>query len=126
MQLKDFLNSINNTKQNLIDDDNKVEKLYPPFIVNKCLSYFPDTILMANQVNGCPHIDRKMQYDYYVYQIRPKKRFAPWAKKIEDQDLELVSKAYNISEQKALQIMDLLTPEKMEKIRKSQFIGGHK
>lgn len=126
MELKDFLNSINTSKQNLIDADTKVEKLYPPFIVNKCLSYFPDTVLMANQINACSHIDRKMQYDYYIYNIRPKKRFAPWTKKIQHEDLEVVKQAYGISEKKALELMDLLDPEKIEKIKKSQYVGGHK
>jgi hypothetical protein len=126
MELKDFLNSINSSKKNLIDSDSKVERLYLPFIVNKCLSYFPDTILISNQINEYPHLDKKMQYDYYLYNIRPKKRFAPWAKKIEDENIDLIKKAYGVSDKKALEILDLLDSEKIEKIKKSQFIGGHK
>lgn len=126
MELKDFLNSINSSKKNLIDGDLKVERLYLPFIINKCLSYFPDTILICNQINEYPHLDKKMQYDYYLYNIRPKKRFAPWAKKIEDENIELIKKAYGISDKKALEILDLLDFEKIEKIKKSQFVGGHK
>ena len=61
MQLKDFLNSINTSKENLIDSDSKVEKLYLPFIVNKCMSYFPDTIFAANHANGINHADKKQQ-----------------------------------------------------------------
>ena len=126
MDLKDFLNSINSSKKNLIDSDSKVERLYLPFIVNKCLSYFPDTILISNQINEYPHLDKKMQYDYYLYNIRPKKRFAPWAKKIEDENIDLIKKAYGVSDKKALEILDLLDSEKIKKIKKSQFIGGHK
>ena len=126
MELKDFLNSINSSKKNLIDGDLKVERLYLPFIINKCLSYFPDTILICNQINEYPHLDKKMQYDYYLYNIRPKKRFAPWAKKIEDENIDLIKKAYGVSDKKALEILDLLDSEKIEKIKKSQFIGGHK
>lgn len=126
MQLKDFLNTINNSKENVIDSDQKVEKLYPPFVVNRCFSYFPDTIFIVNQINCLGNADKKLQYDYLLYSIRPRKRFAPWQKKIDDQDVDLVKQAYGVSEKKALEIMDLLDSEKLEKIRNSQFTGGHK
>jgi hypothetical protein len=126
MQLKDFLNSINTSKENLMDTDSKVERLYPSFVVNKCLSYFPDTLLAVNQINAICHADKKMQYDYLMNSIRPKKRFAPWGKKIEDQDVELVMQAFKVSERKALEMVDLLTQEKLEIIRQSQYTGGHK
>jgi hypothetical protein len=100
MQLKDFLNSINSSKENLLDADVKSEKLYLPFIVNKCLSYFPDTLFTVNQINQVPHIDKKMQYDYLLYSVRAKKRFAPWIKKVEDSKIELLKHAYHISEKK--------------------------
>ncbi len=42
-ELKDYLNSINFTKQKLLDtDDLTWEKKYPPFVINKCLSMFYD------------------------------------------------------------------------------------
>jgi hypothetical protein len=126
MELKDFLSSINTTKQNLIDSDPKAEKLYLPFIVNKCLSYFPDTIMAVNEVNCLGFADKKMQYDYLLNAIRAKKRFAPWQKKIQDADVDLVKQAYSLSEKKALELLPLLSPEKLETIRKTQFTGGHK
>lgn len=126
MQLKDFLASINNSKENLIDNDPKVEKLYLPFIVNKCLSYFPDTVLMANQANLLSGTDKKMQYDYLLYGVRPKKRFSPWQKKLEDEKIELIKQAYKVSEKKAVEMAELIDDQKLEIIRKSQFIGGHK
>ena len=126
MQLKDFLNSINTSKENLIDSDSKVEKLYLPFIVNKCMSYFPDTIFAANHANGINHADKKLQYDYLLNTVRTKKRFAPWQKKVEDSELDLVKAAYEVSEKKALEILSILTPEKLEIIRQSQYTGGHK
>lgn len=126
MQLKDFLNSINSTKTNLIDCDNKVEKIYPSFIVNRCLSYFPDTILAVNAVNQIANADKKMQYDYLINAIRTKKRFAPWQKKIEDEKIELIKQAYKVSEKKALELADLIDNKKLDKIKQSQFTGGHK
>ena len=80
MQLKDFLNSINDNKKNLMDEDENCEKLYPPYIVNRCLSYFMDTILLTNEMNACSHIDNKMQYDYYINSVRKRKRFSKWIK----------------------------------------------
>lgn len=126
MQLKDFLASINTSKENLIDNDPKVEKLYPPFIVNKCLSYFPDTILAVNEVNAMHSIDKKMQYDYLLNSIRAKKRFAFWQKKIEDEKIELIKLAYSVSDKKALELAELIDDQKLEIIRKSQYTGGHK
>ena len=126
MQLKDFLNSINSSKENLLDADVKSEKLYLPFIVNKCLSYFPDTLFTVNQINQVPHIDKKMQYDYLLYSIRAKKRFAPWTKKVEDSKIELLKQAYHISEKKALEIADLINEDQLAEILQSQYTGGHK
>ena len=51
MELKDWLNSINFTKENLIEDDPEAIKSYPPYIVNRCLSGHLDTILFANEMN---------------------------------------------------------------------------
>jgi hypothetical protein len=70
--------------------------------------------------------DKKMQYDYLLNAIRAKKRFAPWQKKIQDADVDLVKQAYSLSEKKALELLPLLSPEKLETIRKTQFTGGHK
>lgn len=126
MQLKDFLQTINTSKENLIDQDQKVEKSYPPFLVNRCMSYFPDTIFAANQINQNAHADKKLQYDYMLYSVRSKKRFAPWEKKVNNEDLELIKQAYSVSEKKALEIMNLLDDEKMKIIQDSQFTGGHK
>ena len=66
MELKDWLNSINQTKKNLIDEDHSLEKGYPPFIINKCLSGFVDTIMFANEMNMAHHLSKDMQYKFYI------------------------------------------------------------
>lgn len=126
MELKDILNSINYTKQNLLENDPKLENLYRNFIVNRCLSYFTDTILAVNEVNQIAHADSKMQYDYLLHAIRPKKRFAPWQSKVEDEKIELIKQAYGISERKAIELAVLIDDKKLDKIKQSQFTGGHK
>ena len=63
-QLKDWLNSINQNKINLIDEDPLLEKDYAPYIINKCLSGHIDCIMYANEMNQNHFIDRKLQYDF--------------------------------------------------------------
>ena len=78
----DFINSINFTKKNLMrntDNDELAEKGYVPFITNKTLSYFTDTLLYSNEMNSLHHLDNKLQYEFFLNSIRKKKRFAKWA-----------------------------------------------
>ena len=67
MELKDWLNSINMSKENLIDEDPELEKEYAPYIINKCLAGQLDSVLYANEMNMHHHLDKKMQYDFYKY-----------------------------------------------------------
>lgn len=121
--LSDFLNSINQTKENLIQKDPKVEKEYVPFVVNKCLSYFPDTIFYANRMNQFSGLDKKMQYDFYIHSIAKRKRFSKWIKAEENKDLEVVKEVYGYSDRHAKEVMDLLP---MDKLRELVQKGGQK
>jgi hypothetical protein len=117
MQLKDFLKSINDTKENLIDADSNCERLYPPFIVNRCLSYFTDTILYSNEMNMNHQIDHKMQYDYYINSVRKRKRFSRWLKNESTDDLDLIKFHYKYSDIKAKEALSILGSEGVQKIR---------
>lgn len=121
--LSDFLNSINQTKENLIQKDPKVEKEYVPFVVNKCFSYFPDTIFYANRMNQFSGLDKKMQYDFYIHSITKRKRFSKWIKSEENKDLEVVKEVYGYSDRHAKEVMDLLP---MDKLRELVQKGGQK
>ena len=121
--LSDFLNSINQTKENLIQKDPKVEKEYVPFVVNKCFSYFPDTIFYANRMNQFSGLDKKMQYDFYIHSIAKRKRFSKWIKSGENKDLEVVKEVYGYSDRHAKEVMDLLP---MDKLRELVQKGGQK
>ena len=82
MKLGEYLNAINYTKEPLMDtEDEQVEKKYAPFIINRCLSYFIDTVIYANEINKYSSVDKKMQFDYYRKAIRKRKRFSKWQKK---------------------------------------------
>lgn len=106
--LFDLLNSINQTKENLLSKDPKLEKDYVPFVVNKCFSYFPETIFHANRMNMHSFLDKKMQYDYYMHSVSKKKRFSKWIKPEEDEKLELIKEVFGYSDKKAREVSDLL------------------
>ena len=123
-ELKDWLNSINQSKKNIIDDDHDLEKEYPPFIINKCMSGFMDTVLIANEMNIHSELPKKMQYDFFINIVRPKKRFSPWLRKEKIDTLELVKKYYHYNDEKARSALKLLSEEQLEFIKQRMKTGG--
>jgi hypothetical protein len=122
--LKDYLNSINISKENLMDSDPECESQYPPYVVNRCYSGFMDTILLANEMNLNSHIDKKLQYDFYINIIRPKKRFSPWLKKEKLDSLDCIKQYYGYSDEKAKVALKLLTQQQLEFIKAKLNRGG--
>lgn len=118
----DFVNSINNGKY-VMDDDAK-EQAYVPFLVNRALSYFPDTIVAANRANMMHDADNKLQYDYLINTIKPRKRFSKWAKKHEDRDIDFVMEHYNYNYENAVTALSLLTKQQLETIKNKYNKGG--
>ena len=125
-ELKDWLNSINHQKNDILDEDPDSIKQYPPYIINRCLSGFVDTIMFANEMNINSHLDSKLQYIYYLNTIRKKKRFSPWLKKDKINDLELIKKYYGYSNEKAKSALSLLNKDQINYIRKRLDTGGKK
>ena len=121
-ELKDWLNSINFTK----DDLSEEIKSYPPYIVNRCLSGHIDCILFANEMNMNHHLDKDLQYSFYLNSLRKKKRFSPWLRKDKVTDLECVKSYYGYSNEKASQALKILTKEQLTFIKKRLDIGGTK
>ena len=107
VELKDWLNSINVTKKNLIEEDPSLIGEYPPYIINKCLSGHLDCVLFANEMNKYPHLDKDMQYSFLINTLRKKKRYSPWLRKDNVKDLECVKKYYGYSNEKASQALKL-------------------
>ncbi len=126
MELKDWLNSINFTKENLIQEDETCIKEYAPYIINKCLSGQIDTVLFANEMNMHHQLDKDMQYSFYLNSLRKKKRFSPWLRKDKVTDLEYVKSYYGYSNEKAFQALKILTKEQINFIKKRLDIGGSK
>ena len=123
-ELKHWLNSINSTKDNLIDNCIAEEKDYPPYIINKCLSGFRDTVFIANEMNLNSHLPNKFQYDFFINIVRPRKRFTPWVRKEKIETLELVKQYYGYSNEKAKSALKILTNKQIEFIKQRMNTGG--
>ena len=122
MELKDWLNSINFTKEDLSEEI----KEYPSFIINKCLSGHIDCILFANEMNMHHQLDKDMQYSFYLNSLRKRKRFSPWLRQDKIKDLELVKSYYGYSNEKAKQALRILTKEQLNFIKSKFETGGTK
>lgn len=119
----DFANAINYTKENLIVDDWS-EKQYNPFIVNKSMSYGADTVIYANEMNSRPHLDKRLQFDFLINTVRPRKRFNKWLKAETVDVLATVQEYYGYSIEKARQVLPLLSADQLEQIKNKLNRGG--
>lgn len=122
-ELKDWLNSINYTKKDVMIDEYE-EKKYPAYIVNKCLAPFPDTLLYVNELNRLHGLDSRLQYDFLLNSLRKRKRFAKWMKVSKIKDLDVVKEYYGYSNEKAKQALDVLTEEQIKIIKIKLTKGG--
>lgn len=122
MELKDWLNSINFTKEDLSEEINS----YPPFIVNRCLSGHIDCVLFVNEMNMNAHLPKDMQYSFYLNSLRKRKRFSPWLRKDKVKDLECVKQYYGYSNEKASQALKILNKEQLNFIKQRLETGGTK
>ena len=125
-QLKDYLYSINQSKKNILDDDPDAARKYPAFVINKCLSSFTDTVLYANEMNKFHHLDKDMQYSFYLNSLRKKRRFSPWQKKDKVEHLDLIKKYFKYNDEKARDALRILTKDQIELIKSKLNTGGIK
>ncbi len=121
----DYLNSINLTKKDIMIDDD-CEKSYNSFMVNRGLSYFQDTIIIANEMNRQHQLDSKLQYQFLINMIRKRKRFSKWAKAQKESDIDAVKEYYGYSNEKARQVLTLLSPDQITIIKNKVSKGGRR
>lgn len=114
----DFAKSINEKQDDLLKVQPEAEKDYQPFLVNRALSFSPDTVLYANMMNQCPNVDKKLQYDYLFASVRRRKRYDKWIKREEDELVPLVAGIYGVSQKKATEYLTLLTKEQREELKR--------
>jgi purine-nucleoside phosphorylase len=119
------VNAINTTKKDIMIDD-LAEKAYNPFIINRSLSYFNDTVLMANEMNINHHLDNRLQFDFFINIVRKKKRFSKFMKPETVSDVEVVKEYYGYNDEKARQALTLLTSDQINELKKKVYKGGRK
>ena len=126
-ELKEYLNAINFTKKNLMNSEDKEwVKKYPTFIVNKILSGFSDTVMLANEVNRNHFLDKDMQFQFLLNSIRSKKRFSPFLRASKLKNIDLVKEYYGYSNEKAKTVLDILTKDQLKLIKEKLYKGGTK
>ena len=118
-----FVKAINQSKKNIMVDD-LVEKEYNSFIVNRALSYFPDTVLFANEMNRNHHLDGRLQFDFFINIIKRRKRFSPWLKASEIEDLNVIKEYYGYSDEKAKSVLSLFNNSQIENLKERIYKGG--
>ena len=106
-------------------DDAMWEKKYPPFIVNKCVAPFPDTIHLVNEMNIHNHLDSKLQFDFLLNSLRSRDRYTPWLKAKKIKNIEYVKEYYGYSNEKAKAALDVLNDEQIKTIKDSLSKGGN-
>lgn len=123
----DYVNAINFNKKDLMtgtENDELAEKEYVPFLTNRALSQFPDTILYANEMNMQHHLDNKLQFHYLINTIRPKKRFSKWAKRQDSESFAIVKEYFKYNNTKTEQALAILSPDQIKIIKKKLNTGG--
>tara|TARA_Y100000780_G_scaffold143062_1_gene129157 strand:+ start:43 stop:438 length:396 start_codon:yes stop_codon:yes gene_type:complete len=127
-ELKDYLKAINETKENLLDtNDITWEKKYPPYVINRCMSMFYDTVMHSNEMNGLHFLPKRMQFHYFINSIRKKRRFGgKWLSQTKLKDLALVKEYYGYSNSKAKEALNILSKNQIENIKIELIKGGRK
>tara|TARA_A200000159_G_scaffold149879_1_gene158738 strand:- start:69 stop:449 length:381 start_codon:yes stop_codon:yes gene_type:complete len=121
----DYVNAINYSKKDIMQSSDD-EKVYVPFMVNRSLSYFSDTVVIANEMNKYHHLDSRLQFSFLINIIRKRKRFSKWVKPELENDLGSVKRYYGYSNEKARQILSLLSPSQIKQIKDKVNKGGRK
>ena len=125
-ELKDYLNSINYSKEPLLDsEDTEWTKKYAPFIINKCVSMHYDTVMNANEMNGYHFLPKTMQFHYLINSIRKKKRFGgKWLSQAKLKDMDIVKEYYGYSDAKAEAISDMIGDDDIKEMQAYLSKGG--
>ena len=121
----DFINAINLTKKDLLAEDPMAKKDYVPFIINRGLGYFPDTVLYANEMNRNASIPVDRQFSFLLNSISKKKRFSKWHKKdAETESLRVVKEYFGYSDSKTQEALSILSDDQLVMIKEKLYKGG--
>jgi len=118
----DIIDAINKGKGNICRAYNGPE--YNPFMVNRAMSQFPDTIFQAYQGDMLSELSGEAQMDYYVHATRPKRRFAKWYKPVKNSDVEFLKTLYSINNILAIEYLSILTDDQLSQLKEQYNTGG--
>lgn len=118
-----YIDAVGYTKEEGVIDE-LGENNYSEFLTNRHFSYFIDSIHFANMMNCYPFLDKKLQFDFYLNQLRKKKRFRKWTKKTVENKVKILIDYYQISTIKAMEIIDLFNDDDIAEIEKLLEKGG--
>ena len=119
----EIVKAVTHTKENLMVDVH-AEKGYTPYMVNRALSFFVDTVFQANEMNKNYHLDNKLQFDYLLNNIRPRKRWSQWLKPEKIDNIDIDKEYYEFSNEKAKNALEILSVDQLEYIKQKLDIGG--
>ena len=126
-ELKHYLNAINYTKEDLVKSDDQMwAKKYPAYIINKIMSAFPDTLMLANEMNRHHHLNNDIQFQFYINSVRKKKRFSPFVRASKLKDIDVIKEYYGFSNDKAKDALKILSKDQIKYIKEKLFKGGTK
>ena len=121
----EYLNEINYGKKDSMTSEQN-EKDYVPFLINRSLSYFQDTVGLSNVMNQYHFLDKKLQFHFLINTVRKRKRFSKWDKPDEASSIEVIKEYYGYSNEKARQALKLLTSEQIKILNEKVYKGGRK
>ena len=120
----DYITAVSYNKKDMFQDE-QANREYSPFIVNRGLSYFHDTIMYANEMNRNPHLDKDCQFYFLLNSISKNKRFSKWSKKDPiSKNLELVKEYFGYSDERAKEALSVLTKDDLKLIKEKLDKGG--
>lgn len=122
--LTTILKSINMKTEQL--DREFISAEYAPFIVNRILSNFLDTVLLVYEMDNRSYLSKYEQYLYYYTNVRKRSRFAPWHKIHTHKYLDIVMEYYGYSRERAVDALKILKEEELVIIEQKLYKGGIK
>ena len=91
------------------------------------MSYFPDTVALANEMNRYGHLESRLQFAFLINTIRKRKRFGgKWVTTAKSKNLEYVKEYYGYSNAKAKVALDILDKKQLNLIKDKLDKGGRK
>lgn len=94
-------------------------KHYSPYIVNKALSFGMTTIFHANEMNkrSISVLPVKAQFDFYINSVSKQSGYSPWIKTTKQENVHHVKSFYDVSTEKAKEILTILSEDQIDYIR---------